>query len=140
MLAVVINICHHENKYVVIFLLARLERCCHKLMPQIKGLWRKRCTHENKSCCYRVRAYCNNWLLPRKDMCHKTSVVGIGYHHKCSSSRMIDRHGFDASCVKLSPRTKLWQQTHAATRKNMATCHIIVATTRFLATIYFLWQ
>jgi hypothetical protein len=33
--------------------------------------------------------YCNSWLLPRNDMRHKTSVVGIGYHHKCLSPQIV---------------------------------------------------
>jgi hypothetical protein len=34
----------------------------------------------------------------------------------------------------------LWRQACAATRKSVATCHIIVAIIRSLATIHFLWQ
>jgi hypothetical protein len=34
----------------------------------------------------------------------------------------------------------LWGQARAATRKSVATCHIIIAITHFLATLCFLWQ
>jgi hypothetical protein len=73
-------------------------------------------------------------------MRHETSVVGIGYGHECLSPQTVNRHDVGACCIKLSPRTKLWQQAHAATRKSVATYHIIVAIIRFLATFCFLWQ
>jgi hypothetical protein len=73
-------------------------------------------------------------------MRHETSVVGIGYRHEYLSPQTANRHNVGACCIKLSPRTKLWQQERAATRKSMATWHIVIAITRFLATFCFLWQ
>jgi hypothetical protein len=89
---------------------------------------------------HKVWVYCNIWLLQQKDMHHETSVVGIGYGHECLSPQTVIRHSVGACCTKLSPQTKLWRQACATTRKSVATCHIIVAIIRSLATIHFLWQ
>lgn len=154
-MAVMITICHQKTKKKVHcnFLLPRLESCCYKLVAWIEGLWRKSCIHENKSCCYRVRVYCNNCLLPRKGMRHETSVVGIGCRNKCLSPQTANCHGFDACCIMQSPRTNLWHQTRAATRKicgnlshrrcnSTLSCHILffVAITYYHASYRNAWQ
>jgi hypothetical protein len=66
-------------------------------------------------------------LLPQMIVSTSSLHVALTYLHKAVTC-----------CANLSLQTKLWHQVIGATRKNVATYHIVVVIAHFIATIAFL--